>query len=150
MSLDEIKRVDRGPYVVPVWFGLLFTGIKTLVVPHTPENLVYFHDAAYPELFEWVLAVLFIVACVACLVASAMGTPWFSPSTPLLTVYKIEFIGLAAIVVILAVDAVANTIPLFQLFTLGGGFGGIIQIGSLAMMGRLWVGIDRRQSPPAA
>jgi hypothetical protein len=76
-----------------------------------------------------------------------MGTPWFAPSTPLLTVYKVEFIGLAAIVVILAVDAVANTIPLFQLFTLGGGFGGIIQIGCLAMMGRLWVGIDRRQSP---
>jgi len=141
MSLDQIRRIDRGPFVIPIFFGLLFTGIKTLVVPHTAGNLVYVHDDKLPEVFEWSLAVVFIVACVACLLSSAMGTDWFSPATPIKSVYKVQFAGLAVIILCIVIDAFFNTIPLFQLFTLGGGFGGIIVIGSMAMMGRLWVAI---------
>ena len=141
MSLDQIRRIDRGPFVIPVWFGLLFTGIKTLVVEHTAGNLVYFHDPALPEVIEQSLAVVFIIAVLACLITSAMGTDWFSPDTPLKSIYKAQFIGLAVIVICITIDAFWNVIPLFQLFTLGGGFGGIIVIGSMAMMGRLWVAI---------
>ena len=138
-----MNRIDRGPFVIPVWFGLLFTGIKTLVVAHSEQNMVYFHDPALPEVVEQSLAVLFVIACLACLVSSAMGTDWFAEDTPLKTVYLTQFIGSGVIIGCIMVDAMWNVIPLFQLFTLGGGFGGIIVIGSMAMMGRLWVALQK-------
>ena len=145
----RLARIDRGPFVIPIWFGLLFTGIKTLVVAHSEQNLVYFHDPELPEVVEQSLAVVFIAACVACLIASAMATSWFSPTTPMEFVYKVEFVGLAFIILCITIDAFFNTIPLFQLFTLGGGFGGIIVIGSMAMMGRIWVALTHEPTTAA-
>lgn len=136
-----MTRLDRGSYTIPVWVGLFITGIKTLLVEHTPDQYVYFHETGLPEWVEAVMALIFTVASLLCIIASCMGTSWFAPTTSLRTVYRMEFVGLVAIIGVLFADSLWKDRKLFQLFTLGGGFGGIIIIGSMALLGRLWIAL---------
>jgi len=146
--MSSLSRLDRGSYTVPVWVGLLCTGIKTLIVEHDPQEFVYFHETGLPEWLETVLALVFTVAALVCIIASCLGTSWCAPGATLRTVYRLEFVGLVAIVGVLFVDSLVKDRPLFQLFTLGGGFGAIIIIGSMALLGRLWVALTH-DFPPA-
>lgn len=139
-------RLDRGMYTIPVWWGLLFTGLKTILLPH--NEYTYFHEVEWPEWFEYSLAVPFTIAAAALLFASAIGDPKFMPKVKQRTILITEFIALAVIVLAIGIDAIAKDEPLFHLLTMGGGFGAIIQIGSLRFMAHCLVELKKLKEAP--
>ena len=104
------------------------------MVPHTAANDVYLHEARLPEWSEYVLAVGFSAAALGLLVAYCAGSRYVFPRATLRRIYQAELIGLTVIVLVIGFNAVLQDRSLLQLFTLGGGFGAIIQLGSVKMM----------------
>jgi peptidoglycan/LPS O-acetylase OafA/YrhL len=119
------ERLDDGPYVLAIWAGLLFTGIYVLL---TPENHTV--SGALPNWFDNMLGASITIGAGLCLAGSQMKD-WRKA-------YRYELGGLAIIIAVLGVLAVATDIPLIAQFTLAGSFGACIQIASLVMAANLW------------
>ena len=119
------NREDRGPYVLFIWAGLLFTGIYVLA---TPENHTV--SGALPNWFDNLLGLAITIGAGLCLVGARMKD-WR-------TAYRYELGGLAIIITVLGVLAVATDIPLIAQLTLAGSFGACIQLASIVMAAKLW------------
>jgi hypothetical protein len=116
-------RIDRhGWYVVPIWFGLLVTGIYIVFSPQVEKGI--------PNWFENLLGFVFAVAAATCLYGVAEHD-WRKA-------YKMEIGGLAVICVVLGILAAVTDLTLLQQFTLAGGLGALVQIGSLRAIVELW------------
>jgi len=111
-------RYDRGQYTVPIWWGLALSGIYVLT---EPQILTRITDRA-----ENALAAALLLSAVVCLTGTRI------PDTR--TAYRVELVGLAGIVVVLGVLAVATDLTVWQQFTLAGGLGALVQIGSIRMI----------------
>jgi hypothetical protein len=123
-------RIDRhGWYVVPIWFGLLVTGIYVLF---TPEDSSV---ASLPNWFDNLLGFLFAFAAATCLYGVAEHD-WRKA-------YKMEIGGLAVICIVLGILATVTNLTLVQQFTLAGGLGALVQIGSLRAIVELWLALRR-------
>lgn len=125
-------RLDReGMYTIPVWFGLLFTGIYVLWMPQV--------DKVISEQLEDRLAVAVIVGSMMCLIGAAIPDR--------ITAYKLEVPGLFITFVVLGFLAAHVDRSLIEQWTMVGGLGGLIQIGNVRMMWQLSREIvaDRKQ-----
>ena len=114
-----MTRIDReGMYTIPIWVGLLLSGIYVLWVPRV--------DPLISEQLEDRLAVVFIVGSMLCLVGAAIKDR--------ITAYKLEFVGLFLTFVVLGFLAAHVDRSLIEQWTLAGGLGGLIQVGNVRMM----------------
>jgi hypothetical protein len=119
------ERLDDGPYVLAIWAGLFLTGIYVLF---TAEDHTV--SGALPNWFDNTLGASITVGAGLCLAGSRMAD-WR-------TAYRYELGGLAIIIAVLGVLAVATDIPLIAQLTLAGSFGACIQIASIVMAVNLW------------
>jgi len=117
-----MQRLDRGPYVLAVWAGLVFTGAYVVITPQIITSI--------PDWFENVLGVAIALGAGVCL--------WGSRITEWRSAYRWELGGLALIIVTLGVLAVSTELTLVQQLTLGGGLGGWLQIASMVLAANLW------------
>ena len=109
-------RIDRsGLYTAPIWVGLLITGLYILFHPQVEFGISNFE--------ENLLGLLFSAGAAAC-VAGVFINDWR-------TAYKVEIAGLVVICVVLGLLAFATDLTLLQQFTMAGGLGALVQIGSL-------------------
>jgi len=108
-------------YTVPIWWGLVFSGIYVLASPPIITTI--------PSLAEDILAVELLAFALLCLTGSRIADIHLA--------YTLEVVGLAGIAVVLGILAVATELTLWQQFTLSGGFGALVQIGSLRMIVQL-------------
>lgn len=112
----EHERLDRrGVYTLPIWVGLLITGLYILF--HSQVEFGISNGA------ENLLGFLFAAGAAACL------TGVFLPDWR--TAYKVEIAGLTVICIVLGVLAAVTNLSLVQQFTMAGGLGALVQIGSL-------------------
>lgn len=128
-----MNRLDRGMYTVPIWWGLLLTGVYVLTSP--TQRLSH----AVPHLAETIAAVLMFVSALACLTGSRIHD--------LALAYTLELVGLVGIVVVLGWLAVVGDYTPWQQFTLAGGLGALVQIGSIRMAARLALELYRHRHP---
>ncbi len=118
-KLDREPRFERDSmYCIPLWVGLLFSGIYVLWLP-----LV---DPVISEQLEDRLAVAMIIGATLCLTGAFIKDR--------ITAYKLEFVGLAIIFVVLGFLANHVDRTLIEQWTLMGGMGGLIQVGNVRMM----------------
>lgn len=125
-------RLDRqGMYTLPVWVGLLLTGIYVLWTPRV--------DPLISEQLEDRLAVAVIIGSMMCLIGAAIPDR--------ITAYKLQVPGLFITFVVLGFLAAHVDRSLIQQWTMAGGLGGLIQIGNVRMMIQLSREIvaDRKQ-----
>ncbi len=116
---DREVRLDRdGVYTVPIWVGLLFSGIYVLWMPRV--------DKVISEQLEDRLAVVTIVGAMLCLTGAFIRDR--------ISAYKLEFVGLATIFAVLGFLANHVDRTLIEQWTLMGGMGGLIQVGNVRMM----------------
>lgn len=135
-----MTRLDRGAYTIPVWFGLFFTGLYVLTQPQIESGI--------PNWVENVLGLVFALGAGACLVGAFMGTRWFYPKATLSLSYWLEIAGLSVICVVLGVLAIVTDLSLEQQFTMSGGLGALVQIGSLVLIARLAVALRHEAKQP--
>lgn len=120
------RRHDRdGMYVIPIWIGMLLSGIYVLWEPNV--------DPLITEILEDRLAVAVIVGAMMCLCGA------FIPDR--IVAYKLQIPGLAIMFVVLGFLAAHVDRSLIQQWTLLGGMGGLIQIGNVRMIIQLWMDI---------
>ena len=128
MQPQQHERLDRRAfYTVPIWFGLLFTGLYVLFTPEdkSVESL--------PNWFDNLLGFAFAFAAATCLYGVAEHD-WRKA-------YKMEIGGLIGICIVLGILATVTNLTLIQQFTLAGGLGALIQIGSLRAIVSLWLAL---------
>lgn len=117
-------RVDRaGIYTAPVWLGLFITGIYVIA---TPESTTV-------DISNWadnLLGVMMTLAAGACLYGVTVPN-WRAA-------YQIQICGLSVIVVVLGILAMVTRLTLVQQFTLVGGLGALVQIGSIRAIWVMW------------
>ncbi len=135
-----MTRLDRGAYTIPVWFGLFFTGLYVVMQPQIETHI--------PNWVENLLGLVFILGSGACLVGAFMGLRWFYPNAKLSTSYWLEIAGLSVICVVLGVLAIVTDLSLEQQFTMSGGLGALVQIGSLVLIARLGMAIRHEAKKP--
>lgn len=112
----EHKRLDRlGIYTLPIWVGLLITGLYILFHPQVEFGI--------PNAVENLLGFLFAAGAAACL-AGVFISNWR-------TAYKVEIAGLVTICAVLGILAAVTNLTLLQQFTMAGGLGALVQIGSI-------------------
>ncbi len=117
-----MRRLDReGMYTIPIWFGMLLTGIYVLWVPYA--------DPLISNVLEDRLAVAVIIGAMMCLIGAIVPNR--------ITAYKLEVPGLFIMFVVLGFLAAHVDRSLIQQWTLMGGLGGLIQIGNVRMMWQL-------------
>ena len=117
------KRIDRdGDYTIPIWIGMLLTGIYVLWTPRA--------DPLISEVLEDRLGIAVIIGAMLCLVGAMVPDK--------ITAYKLEFPGLIIMFVVLGWLAAHVDRSLIQQWTLLGGMGGLIQIGNVRMMWQIW------------
>lgn len=126
-----MNRLDRGMYTAPIWWGLLLTGIYVLAAP--APRLQGIAPAA-----EFTGAMVLFVSALACLTGTRI--------TDLRIAYRLELAGLVGIVLVLGWLAVVGEFTVWQQFTLAGGLGALVQIGSIRMAVRLAIALRRRSS----
>ena len=119
------QRLDRGPYVLFIWAGLLATGVYVLA---TPEDHTV--SGALPNWLDNSLGASITVGAGLCLAGSRMKD-WRRA-------YRFELVGLAVIIAVLGVLAVATDVPLIAQLTLAGSFGACIQVASMVLISNLW------------
>jgi hypothetical protein len=129
LQSNQHLRLDTGPYVRWIWFGLVLTGIHVLV---TPEDASV---ASLPNWFDNLLGFAIMVGAGLCL----YGT--YRPDWRV--AYRWEIGGLALIIVTLGVLAVATDLTFAEQFTINGGFGAEIQIASIVLAANLWRALRR-------
>jgi len=117
------ERLDRiGVYTLPVWVGLFITGIYILLSPQVESGVSNF--------VENLLGLLFSVGAAACL-TGVFIKDWRAA-------YKLEIVGLVLVCAVLGVLAWVTNLTLFQQFTMAGGLGALVQIGSIRGIVTLW------------
>ena len=118
-----MKRHDReGVYTIPIWIGLLLSGIYVLFSPQV--------DPLISAQLENELAVAMIVGAGLCLVGASIPDR--------ITAYKLEIPGLIITFLVLGYLAVHVDLSLIQQLTLYGGLGGLVQVGTARMLVQLW------------
>ena len=122
-----MTRLDRGMYTVPIWWGLVFSGIYVLASPPIIHTI--------PPLAEDILAVELLAFALLCLTGSRIDNTELA--------YRVEIVGLAGIALVLGILAVATELTLWQQFTLSGGLGALVQIGSLRMIAQLTLALRK-------
>jgi len=112
----KVDRLDRtGVYTLPIWVGLFITGLYILFHPQV--------EFGVSNGVENLLGLLFAAGAAACLTGVVIKD-WR-------TAYIIEIIGLAVICVVLGILAAVTDLSLLEQFTMAGGLGALMQIGSL-------------------
>ena len=112
----EHERLDRiGVYTLPIWVGLLITGLYILFHPQVEFGI---SNGA-----ENLLGFLFAAGAAACLTGVTLRN-WR-------TAYIVEIVGLSVICIVLGILAAVTDLTLVQQFTMAGGLGALVQIGSL-------------------
>lgn len=122
------RRLDRGMYTIPIWWGLVFSGIYTLAQPQVITTI--------PDGVENLLGGQLLASAVLCLTGTQI------PDTAI--AYRLEIVGLLGIITVLAVLAVSTELTLLDQFTMHGSFGAIIQLGSLRMAFRLGLALKHQ------
>jgi hypothetical protein len=138
----NIRRLDHGYYTVPLWFGLLFTGLYVLF---TPES-----SSVSDHLPNWVdnlLGLSMLAGAGLCLYGALSGTKWFNHDMPHRDSYKFEIVGLSIVCVVFGLLAWATNLTLVQQFTIVGGFGALLQIASINMIVQLWRAVQAAPVP---
>ena len=121
-----MKRLDReGVFTVPIWLGLLLTGLYVLARPGIHSTLDLRLEAT--------LAIITIFSSSLCLIGVAIPQR--------ITAYKMQIAGLAINFLVLGYLAGHIDRPLIEQWTLAGGMGGLIQIGNVRMIVQLWSAI---------
>ena len=121
-----MKRLDReGVFTVPIWLGLLLTGLYVLARPGIHSTLDLRLEAT--------LAIITIFSSSLCLIGVAIPQR--------ITAYKMQIVGLAINFLVLGALAGHVDRPLIEQWTLAGGMGGLIQIGNVRMIVQLWSAI---------
>jgi hypothetical protein len=118
-------RLDRGMYTGPIWCGLVLSGVYVLATPQIITSI--------PDWAENALAAELGLAALICLTGQRLDDRWLA--------YQYERIGLAGIVLVLGILAVATDVPVVAQFTLSGGLGALVQIGSIRMFYRLTIAL---------
>jgi peptidoglycan/LPS O-acetylase OafA/YrhL len=123
-----MQRIDRhGWYTIAVWIGLVLSGVYVLLMPEDASV------ASLPDWFDNLLGLAMVASAGLCL-AGVVTRDWRRA-------YTLEIVGLGGVVVVLGVLAIATNVPLWAQFTLQGGLGAVIQIGSLRAMAGLWMAL---------
>ena len=123
------ERLDRvGVYTLPIWVGLFITGLYILFSPQV--------EFGVSNGVENLLGGLFAAGAAACLIGAVIKD-WR-------TAYIIEIIGLAVICVVLGILATVTSLSLLQQFTMAGGLGALVQIGSLRGIVTLLVALNKK------
>ena len=121
-----MTRLDReGVYTIPIWLGLLLTGLYVLARPGIHSTLDLRLEAT--------LAIITIFSSSLCLIGVAIPQR--------ITAYKMQIVGLAINFFVLGALAGHIDRPLIEQWTLAGGMGGLIQIGNVRMIVQLWSAI---------
>ena len=121
-----MKRLDReGVFTVPIWLGLLLTGLYVLARPGIHSTLDLRLEAT--------LAIITIFSSSLCLIGVAIPQR--------ITAYKMQIAGLVINFLVLGYLAGHIDRPLIEQWTLAGGMGGLIQIGNVRMIVQLWSAI---------
>jgi len=121
-----VKRLDReGVFTVPIWLGLLLTGLYVLARPGIHSTLDLRLEAT--------LAIITIFSSSLCLIGVAIPQR--------ITAYKMQIAGLVINFLVLGYLAGHIDRPLIEQWTLAGGMGGLIQIGNVRMIVQLWSAI---------
>ena len=128
-----MKRLDReGMYTIPIWLGLLLTGLFVLWRPGIHSTLDLRLEAT--------LAIITIFSSSLCLIGVMISQR--------IVAYKMQIAGL--VINFLVLGALAGHVdrPLIEQWTLAGGMGGLIQIGNVRMIIQLWSAIrdDKRKA----
>ena len=128
-----MKRLDReGMYTIPIWLGLLLTGLFVLWRPGIHSTLDLRLEAT--------LAIITIFSSSLCLIGVMIPQR--------LVAYRMQIVGL--VINFLVLGALAGHVdrPLIEQWTLAGGMGGLIQIGNVRMIVQLWSAIrdDKRKA----
>ena len=128
-----MKRLDReGMYTIPIWLGLLLTGLFVLWRPGIHSTLDLRLEAT--------LAIITIFSSSLCLIGVMISQR--------IVAYKMQIAGL--VINFLVLGALAGHVdrPLIEQWTLAGGMGGLIQIGNVRMIVQLWSAIrdDKRKA----
>ena len=121
-----MKRLDReGMYTIPIWLGLLLTGLFVLWRPGIHSTLDLRLEAT--------LAIITIFSSSLCLIGVMISQR--------IVAYKMQIAGL--VINFLVLGALAGHVdrPLIEQWTLAGGMGGLIQIGNVRMIVQLWSAI---------
>jgi hypothetical protein len=116
-------------YTIPIWFGLFFTGLYVL---HSSQIITEISNN-----FENFLGAAMTLAAAACLVGTRLNN--------VRKAYITEIAGLLVICIVLGILAIATELTLIQQFTLAGGLGALIQIGSLRMIFRLTLELKHKE-----
>lgn len=124
-----MQRLDRGMYTIPIWFGLLFTGLYVL---HSSQIIT-----EIPNAFENFLGATMALGAAACLVGTRLNN--------VRKAYITEIAGLAVICIVLGILATVTELTLIQQFTMSGGLGALVQIGSLRMIFRLTLELKHKE-----
>ena len=128
-----MTRLDReGVYTIPIWLGLLLTGLYVLARPGIHSTLDLRLEAT--------LAIITIFSSSLCLIGVAIPQR--------ITAYKMQIVGLAINFFVLGALAGHIDRPLIEQWTLAGSMGGLIQIGNVRMIIQLWSAIrdDKREA----
>ena len=128
-----MTRLDReGVYTIPIWLGLLLTGLYVLARPGIHSTLDLRLEAT--------LAIITIFSSSLCLIGVMISQR--------IVAYKMQIAGL--VINFLVLGALAGHVdrPLIEQWTLAGGMGGLIQIGNVRMIVQLWSAIrdDKRKA----
>ena len=121
-----MKRLDReGMYTIPIWLGLLLTGLFVLWRPGIHSTLDLRLEAT--------LAIITIFSSSLCLIGVMIPQR--------LVAYRMQIVGLVINFLVLGYLAGHVDRPLIEQWTLAGGMGGLIQIGNVRMIVQLWSAI---------
>ena len=127
-----MTRLDReGVYTIPIWLGLLLTGLYVLARPGIHSTLDLRLEAT--------LAIITIFSSSLCLIGVMISQR--------IVAYKMQIAGLVINFLVLGYLAGHVDRPLIEQWTLAGGMGGLIQIGNVRMIVQLWSAIrdDKRE-----
>ena len=128
-----MTRLDReGVYTIPIWLGLLLTGLYVLWRPGIHSTLDLRIEAT--------LAIITIFSSSLCLIGVMIPQR--------LVAYRMQIAGLVINFLVLGYLAGHVDRPLIEQWTLAGGMGGLIQIGNVRMIVQLWSAIrdDKRKA----
>ena len=127
-----MTRLDReGVYTIPIWLGLLLTGLYVLARPGIHSTLDLRLEAT--------LAIITIFSSSLCLIGVMIPQR--------LVAYRMQIAGLVINFLVLGYLAGHVDRPLIEQWTLAGGMGGLIQLGNVRMIIQLWSAIrdDKRE-----